>query len=328
MTVRTTEVVLCSKFHVYLFISACLPPSYIEFRLWKQGRVNIENLSQKLKGAVCQANWDIILEYYLLKEPLCVEYTHNKSNKLDPIYLVTADMNYSKEIEFNCMLDIDTDRNIRPKLFLEKSPKYEHHSIRKKKHRQVIPNTTKSSRLLVYDEFNKEKEHNEKLNSRPIPKLNTLESGESGMLSSIYSKDLPNWLEFGVSLGTPSVKSKRISLANRHMPNIIVGELLNILPDSPKAFRCLPTKCTKDENFDLFVPYVASPLTVKCIMISRNLEYWYTTINISENSEFPDIMSPQALKHRQKFIPTVSNNVFIPRQKILWLVIENDSVSI
>lgn len=42
----------------------------VEFRLWKQGRVNIESLTLKLKAAVRHALWDNILELKLLTAPL------------------------------------------------------------------------------------------------------------------------------------------------------------------------------------------------------------------------------------------------------------------
>lgn len=42
----------------------------VEFRLWKQGRVNIESLTLKLKAAVRHALWDNTLELKLLTAPL------------------------------------------------------------------------------------------------------------------------------------------------------------------------------------------------------------------------------------------------------------------
>lgn len=41
----------------------------VEFRLWKQGRVNVESLTLKLKAAVRHALWDLVLEVKLLTAP-------------------------------------------------------------------------------------------------------------------------------------------------------------------------------------------------------------------------------------------------------------------
>nr|CAD7568425.1 unnamed protein product [Timema californicum] len=42
----------------------------MEFRIWKQGRVNIESLTQKLGAAVRHALWDLLMEYRLLTTPI------------------------------------------------------------------------------------------------------------------------------------------------------------------------------------------------------------------------------------------------------------------
>lgn len=42
----------------------------IEFRIWKQGRVNLESLILKLSSAVKHGTWDLITEYNLLATPL------------------------------------------------------------------------------------------------------------------------------------------------------------------------------------------------------------------------------------------------------------------
>lgn len=44
--------------------------AFVEFRIWKQGRVNLEALVQKLKAAVRHANWDLVTEYAFLPTPL------------------------------------------------------------------------------------------------------------------------------------------------------------------------------------------------------------------------------------------------------------------
>nr|CAH7745695.1 unnamed protein product [Callosobruchus chinensis] len=155
-----------------------------------------------------------------------------------------------------------------------------------------------------------------------------LEIGESGRLSVVYAKYLPNWLEFGSSLETPSVKKHKITLANRHLLNIVIIELVNMLQDSPKFYRCFPTSCLKNEAEEIYVPYVTSNFMPKCVIISRNLDHWMANVKCRNVNELPDYMSPQNLKHTQKFVPAICNNNLIPRQKIVWISVENDNIII
>lgn len=45
--------------------------AFIEFRLWKQGKLNLDVLTQKLKATVEHANWDLLTEFNFLPIPLC-----------------------------------------------------------------------------------------------------------------------------------------------------------------------------------------------------------------------------------------------------------------
>lgn len=308
-----------------------LPPSYLEFRLWKQGRVNIENLSEKLKSAVSQASWDIITEYYLLKKSLCVQNTDvDESSGTPPTHLESSNFIFEDEIHFNCILNMKSDNNIRHTLMDIEKPKFVHILSKKKINRYIIQPTPKAKRSITFDDSsNRHKKHpkDKLLSHKPSPKVTPYESGDRGVLSTIYSKYLPEWLEFGHHLNTPSVKKHKITLGSRHLPNIVIGELMNILKDFPKAFRCIPTNSVKKKNDGFYVPFVASSLIPKYVIISRNLDHWHATVSVENTSDIPDFLSPNTLKHTQKFIPEITGNIFIPRQKILWISVENDSVS-
>ncbi|CAL7950911.1 unnamed protein product [Xylocopa violacea] len=52
-------------------------PPLIEFKIWKQGRVNHESLLQKLVSAVKHAIWDLVTEYKFLSTPLIEPFTKN-----------------------------------------------------------------------------------------------------------------------------------------------------------------------------------------------------------------------------------------------------------
>ncbi|XP_029156600.1 KICSTOR complex protein SZT2-like [Nylanderia fulva] len=51
----------------------------IEFRIWKQGRVNLESLILKLSSAVKHGTWDLVTEYNLLATPLTEPITVSPS---------------------------------------------------------------------------------------------------------------------------------------------------------------------------------------------------------------------------------------------------------
>lgn len=51
----------------------------IEFRIWKQGRVNLESLILKLSSAVKHGTWDLVTEYNLLATPLTEPIAANSS---------------------------------------------------------------------------------------------------------------------------------------------------------------------------------------------------------------------------------------------------------
>ncbi|KAG8256862.1 hypothetical protein J6590_061145 [Homalodisca vitripennis] len=65
---------LTTEFNTLTTTNPCQPedkaPVRIEFRIWKQGRVNMEQLILKLKSVVRHALWDLIMEYQLLTIPL------------------------------------------------------------------------------------------------------------------------------------------------------------------------------------------------------------------------------------------------------------------
>lgn len=57
----------------------------IEFRIWKQGRVNLEFLITKLSSAVKHGTWDLVTEYNLLATPLTEPLIVNPSPVIDEI---------------------------------------------------------------------------------------------------------------------------------------------------------------------------------------------------------------------------------------------------
>lgn len=308
-----------------------MPNSYLEFRLWKQGRVNMDNLSQKLRNATSQAVWDIIMEHYLLQSPLCYDDTttmqHSilKLNKLidhnivDPLSLDTAfiefdnadliDLSLSNkniEIELNSAVQIETRSD----------------SVGSRRRKRL---NTSLQRSATVDEAK------DNGNKKSVILLNPFEQGDKGTLCDVYSNTLQDWLEFGYTLATPAVKRHQVILTNRHLTNVSVKELQSIVThlsrENAKAFRAVSIKRQEKER-EVYISYAPSNSIQKCLIISRNFEQWKACTAFKGLLDFPDLYNLNNIKHTQKFAPCItSNGIFIPRQKILWALIETDKVS-
>lgn len=298
----------------------------MEFRIWKQGRVNIENLSLKLKSAVSQATWDIVTEYFLLKPPLCIDTDLAIDLKRPPpVRMADSDLNFNKEVEFNTILEMNVDKRVRETVTQYTKHKCDQLIQRRKKIRNNLP----TNRAIMFEDIEKDKESVKDRNqASKSAKLNLYEIGDAGKLAVNYASYLPVWLEFGNTLNTPSIKKHKITMTSRHTPNIIIGELMNMIMETTKAFRCITQSNIKSMDEEIYIPTSVSNIIQKYIIISRNLEQWHSTVTMTDGEDYPDNINPISLKHTQKFVPTVSNNIFIPRQKILWIAVDTDSVSI
>ncbi|XP_066247487.1 KICSTOR complex protein SZT2-like [Euwallacea similis] len=288
-----------------------LPQSYLEFRLWKQGRINIENLEKKLTAAARQATWDIVTEYYLLKKPLCVEEfqenLHISRKKIE-----IDDLNLDKEIEYKCELDLTFDKNIRKRVLdsLPKKLDSQFFSIKKFGKRSTVhPISVKTSRAITLEKENESET-----------------TKDNGVLSIVYSKFLPSWMEFGDNLKAPAVRKQIFKLTNHHLPNLIIKQLFTMLTDQPKAFRALSTHNLNSKSEDMFVPFVSSSVIQRYIIISRSFQKWQHMEDGS--ADISVALNPQNLKHVQKFVPFLFENMFIPRQKMFWISVESDNITI
>lgn len=296
-----------------------LPDSYLEFRLWKQGRVNMDNLSQKLRNATSQAVWDIIMEHYLLQSPLCYEDTNAENllplNKLTDYICTIKEEDAFFEFE-NSELHIDltlSSKNIEIEL---------NSSGLQIEARSDSVSSTSRRRKRLNPPFQRSTTIDETKDKIAIP-LNPFEQGDKGILCEVYSKTLQDWLEFGYALVTPAVKRHQVTLTNRHLTNVTVKELQSIIThlsrENAKAFRAIR---------NVYVSYTPTNSIQKCLIISRNFDQWKACTAFKGSLDFPELYNVNNIKHTQKFTPTVTaNGVFIPRQKILWALIETDKVS-
>lgn len=297
-----------------------LPEVYLEIRLWTQGRVNKDNLRNKLSAATSQATWDIIMEYFLLKTPLCENTNTEKQqpilNTLNVETINAVPIN-NEEVTCNVLLDTTNEDELAVNFVKE----YNDYRPRK----GTI--NSQSQRSIAFDDCSKEKEKEKsKLDWKTCIKFDNFELGDGGAVTEVYSMILQDWLEFGFGINTPSIRKTIINLYNHHLVNITIKELQNLIlqlsHDAVKFF-------TLDFNKAIYVPYTYSHSSRKCLIISLNFEQWKGSSFFNGSLDFPDLLSSHNLKHVQKFGPIVINNKqYIPRQKILWGTVETDSVCI
>lgn len=299
-----------------------LPDTYLEIRLWKQGRVNIDNLRNKLCNATSQATWDIIMEYFLLKVPLCERSSANRALQ----HLNTLQTEFSfvptscKETPCKVLLDTSNEDNSAA-TFMKENVEVPHRS------RKGTMNS-QTHRSITFDDIKDKEKEKSSLDWRTCIKFDSLELGDDGVVTAVYSKVLKSWLEFGFEINTPSIRKTVINLTYQHLLNIVIKELQNLIVqlshDACKFF----TLDLSSNDADVYVPYVYSHFSRKCLVISRNFEQWKGSSYFRGSLDFPDLLSSHNLKHMQKFLPIVVNDKqFIPRQKILWGTIKTNYVT-
>lgn len=302
---------------------ADLPEIYLEVRLWKQGRVNVDNLCTKLSAATSQATWDIIMEYFLLKAPLC-----EKSDVIKPLRIFnmindeTIKMITNNDNEICCRVLLDTTNEDDSAInFMKETNDYQYRP------RKGTMNS-QTQRSITFDDTKEKEKEKTTTDWKTIIKFDSFELGDDGIVTEVYSKILKNWLKFGFTINTPSIRKTVINLNNHHLLNITIKELQNLITQlSHDTVKFFTLDLNSDEDEDVYVPYVYSHSARKCLVISRNFEQWKGSSYFNGSVDFPDLLSSHSLKHVQKFGPIVINNKqFIPRQKILWGTIETDNV--
>ncbi|KAF5294731.1 hypothetical protein FQA39_LY00215 [Lamprigera yunnana] len=307
--------------------------TYVEFRLWKQGRVNTDNLTHKLCAATKQSMWDIVMEYYLLQSPLCTQEVDRTINEQD--HCDTSQM-MSTEVECNVILttNIVTCTKTRRKHHTKSAKTVETPKVFiSQRHKNYIPLNSNVRRSILFEDY---LENQDQLKSddkkKSSPKFDSFELGNEGVLTTICSKVLHKWLEFGVELCVPAVRKSSVVLSSPHMLNTTVQEFRNVIAhfshDSTKAFVLLPNN-NGDKQYceEIYVPYNNKHFPSKAIIVSRNLEQWKACMTSNSIQDYCEMINFQNLKHMQKFVPSVSDEFkFVPRQRFLWTTIDSTKI--
>ncbi|XP_017776135.1 PREDICTED: protein SZT2-like [Nicrophorus vespilloides] len=169
-----------------------LPSIYLEFRIWKQGRVNYDILHEKLCAATSHSTWDIIMEYYFLTFELCVE----DNLRSDSLRL----QSFMDEIHVDVKLDtylvsLGGQSSKRQKGYL--SPQYSNEDMGSKRHSNLY--------------------------------FKPMELGDDGCLRDEYQEKIHDWLEFAIDLKVPAIKKITINLTHPNPLHSTLKEVQTII---------------------------------------------------------------------------------------------------
>ena len=241
-----------------------VPAALVQFRIWEQGRVDLERLTGLLQRSIQHALWDAILEYRMLPAPVAErreeEMEDNDDNlkhtgqtsKLDVKLLQAASVPVSKVVS--------TTKPLLPDLVIEAA---------------------------------------ELAETGPSTQTDPWEEGSKGRLHIMFSHAVFCWLQSGVEREVPSVCRHTVTLVAKHSLPLVLKEIeaqiAAVLPD-------LTTRVFVQRSKE-FVPYPkeSKKSGEQFILMARNLEHW--AVGTRSGSVQPQMMKSQAVKATQHFPP-------------------------
>ncbi|XP_076162167.1 KICSTOR complex protein SZT2 isoform X3 [Ptiloglossa arizonensis] len=265
----------------------------IEFRIWKQGRVNLESLLQKLCSAVKHAIWDLVTEYKFLSTPLTEPFvksipkvcTENKETqtpmKSETLQKVVPDLEINRfeageEGKLHDVYCVILSQWFRFALEIG-VPSVKMHEVYIN-HRHAIPTIVRELEILIQCE---------------APDTST---------KAFVLKDKQPFIEKFIS-NEESIRNKK--------------------------YGCFSLENGNNLNAPLYVPYDFNKdeleTYTKCILIARNFYQWKASF--SEKVQ-PELSVPKDQKVLQKFNPLILESNFVSRQRILLAEIRNDNITL
>lgn len=337
-----------------------LPKTYLEFRIWKQGRVNLDTLIVKLKSAVNQGMWDLVNEYFFLKIPLCREesepyayndYIFSSLSCHEPTIsrISTTEIQFLKSCRSKSSCSSKIKRLVpemsrvarrlnviqNNSIILPSSISASFNSVDnslKNSNSSLSYTETTSANIARVDASLKNLENKTNII------LNKYEKGEKGIVNDLYSNVLVKWFEYAISLNVPALKKCHVPLTFRHPVNICVRELQHIVTSiatdtSVKAFDLQTSQfnTSKSITIETYGPYnSATQMSIKCLLLGRNFDQWKISTYVDTPFDYSSWIDASLLKHYQKFSPLFisSENMFVPRQRLFLGIIACNEVCI
>ncbi|XP_076659931.1 KICSTOR complex protein SZT2 isoform X2 [Halictus rubicundus] len=262
----------------------------IEFKIWKQGRVNIEALLQKLCSTVKHAIWDLVTEYKFLPTPL----TEPIPTNISEIHMENANAQATTKT--------DVSQRIGPDLSINRFETGQDGKL----HFIYCVTLPQWFRFALEIGVPSVKKHEVNIYHRhPIAtivrELEILTQGQAPDTSSraFVLQDKQPFIEKFV-LNDEMINKKHDHAFLKHEDN-------SNLP------LYVPCDFNKDEQGTY----------TKCILIARNFCQWKASFDEKVQSE---VFVPKDQKVLQKFNPLILESSFVSRQRLLLAEIRNDNI--
>ncbi|XP_048511777.1 KICSTOR complex protein SZT2-like isoform X2 [Athalia rosae] len=295
--------IVCSSLYDSQTHSASTPDALIEFRIWKQGRVNLESLTQKLRAAVRHATWDLVTEYKLLPTVL------------------------TEELQNDLLIDCavahkETQTPMKNKQYkppISDAFQLTRYDVGESGTLHQVYRTTLQHWFQFALQLNVPavKKHTVIMQRRhPIPVIaKELQSLIRGHAPDTSSRT------FVLSERQPFIDS------NSSYESICMAKSFH-MSDSIESANGVWLSVFKEDNISQSV-YVPCDLTredqspIKCLLVARNFYQWKASH--SQTIE-PEILVPKDQKLLQKFNPLILKSSFVPRQRFLLAKIQSDHI--
>ncbi|XP_072752702.1 KICSTOR complex protein SZT2 [Anoplolepis gracilipes] len=276
----------------------------IEFRIWKQGRVNLESLILKLSSAVKHGTWDLVTEYNLLATPL----TESIAASSSPVFKETTEKLENKDAQ--TPVKTSQSQKIVDNLTINQYELGEEGKLNE------IYRTT----LAQWFQFALEigvpavKKHEVIIHHRhAIP---------------VIVRELQNLIR----CQDPDTSSKVFVLQDRQ-PFVNQNIVSHKASRWSEGFRNSSDQSTENTNQkntnSIYVPHEFNKdeqtTYIKCILVARNFHQWKASLSKEID---PELLAPKDQKQLQKFNPLISESNFVPRQRILLAEISSDNIII
>ena len=282
--------------------SASVPGAPLEFRIWKQGRVNLETLVEKLRGAIKHATWDLITEYNLLPTALTVPFVGASFESAEkfttPVPEKGKQNSENEELNSYALGEEGTLHEIyHTTLFhwfqfaLDMGVSSVKKHVVNLQHRHSISTIVKELQNLV---------------RANAPDTSTrafvLRSRQPFLVEEVFPTD--GWLTFSPTESSTVNEGRGVTVVT-----------------TDGTVRPL-----------VYVPYDATKETcesyVKSIVVGRNFEQWQSNFT---KTMYAEILAPKGhtgTNRAQNFDPSIQETKFIPRQRLLLAKVHNDHVRI
>ncbi|XP_076285950.1 KICSTOR complex protein SZT2 isoform X2 [Lasioglossum baleicum] len=264
----------------------------IEFKIWKQGRVNIEALLQKLCSTVKHAIWDLVTEYKFLPTPLT-----------EPIPINISEIQMDNT-NARATTKTDVSQRIGPDLSINRFETGEDGKL------HFIYCVTLSQWFRFALEI-----------GVPSVKKHEVNIYHRHPIATIVRE-----LEILTQSQAPDTSSRAFVLKDKQPFTekfVLNDEMIN------KERDCTASKHEDNSNLPLYVPCDFNKeeqgTYTKCILIARNFCQWKASFDEKVQSE---VFVPKDQKVLQKFNPLILESSFVSRQRILLAEIRSDNITL